>query len=35
MKYTKTFKDIETGNKYFVSECCLDIGGDFKTSSAT
>ena len=30
MKYTKTFKDIETGNKYFVSECCIDIEGDLR-----
>lgn len=30
MKYTKTFKDIETGVEYFVSECCLDIGGDLR-----
>ena len=30
MKYTKTFRDIETGVKYFVSECCLDIGGDLR-----
>lgn len=27
MKYTKTFRDIETGVKYFVSECCLDVDG--------
>ena len=30
MKYTKTFRDIETGVKYFVSECCLDIGSDLR-----
>ena len=30
MKYTKTFRNIETGVKYFVSECCLDIGGDLR-----
>ena len=30
MKYTKTFKDIETGVKYFVSECCIDIDGDLR-----
>ena len=30
MKYTKTFRDSETGAKYFVSECCLDIGGDLR-----
>ena len=30
MKYTKTFRDTETGVKYFVSECCLDIGGDLR-----
>ena len=30
MKYTKTFRDIETGVKYFVSECCLDIDGDLR-----
>jgi len=30
MKYTKTFRDTETGVKYFVSECCLDIDGDLR-----
>ena len=30
MKYTKTFKDTETGVKYFVSECCLDVDGDLR-----
>lgn len=30
MKYTKVFKDIETGAKYFVSECCIDIDGDLR-----
>ena len=30
MKYTKVFKDIETGAKYFVSECCLDVDGDLR-----
>ena len=30
MKYTKTFRDIETGAKYFVSECCIDIDGELR-----
>ena len=23
MKYTKMFKDVETGSKYYVTECCF------------
>lgn len=25
MNYTKVFEDSETGLKYFVTECCLDV----------
>ena len=28
MKYTKTFKDVETGSKYYVTECCFDKMGN-------
>lgn len=28
MKYTKTFKDIKTGDTYYVSECCINVEND-------